>query len=111
MKRFALCCAVMLAAFGGPAAQSQDADSLAAKALDACIAAHAANGDFSGVVLVTRQGRPIFQKSVGLASQPFEAPNGPDTRFVIASVTKTSASQPPAGRSASRSAMRLKRFP
>jgi CubicO group peptidase (beta-lactamase class C family) len=64
-------------------------DELAVKMWDAYIAAHAANGDFSGTVLVSRHGRRIYQKSVGLASRAFKVPIRSDSRFPVASVTKT----------------------
>jgi CubicO group peptidase (beta-lactamase class C family) len=67
-------------------------DPRAAKMWDAWIAAHAAhaaNGDFSGIVLVTRHGRRIFEKRVGYASRRFDVPIAADTRFLVASVTKT----------------------
>jgi CubicO group peptidase (beta-lactamase class C family) len=43
---------------------------------------------FSGVVLVAKDGAPIFEKAYGLASKEFNVPNNLDTRFNIASVTK-----------------------
>jgi len=64
-------------------------DSQAAKGWAAYIDAHAANGDFSGVMLVTRHGKRIFEKSAGLASRELDVPIRSDTRFVVASVTKT----------------------
>ena len=57
--------------------------------LDSYVDAHAANGDFSGIVLVTRQGKKAYEKSSGLASRSFDVPIRPDTRFAVASVTKT----------------------
>ena len=62
---------------------------LATPALDAYVDAHAANGDFSGIVLVTRQGKKVYEKTAGLASRAFDVPIRPDTRFTVASVTKT----------------------
>jgi CubicO group peptidase (beta-lactamase class C family) len=56
---------------------------------DAYIDAHATNGDVSGVVRVSRHGRKVYEKSVGFASPAFGVPNRPDTRFLVASVTKT----------------------
>jgi CubicO group peptidase (beta-lactamase class C family) len=83
---FSYLCAILIAtrAFAAP-----PSDARAAKALDATIDAYAANGDFSGVVFVTRHGKQVFEKTVGLASAPFDQPNRPDTRFLLASVTKT----------------------
>lgn len=68
---------------------AEDADARTVRGLDAYVAAHAANGDFSGIVLVTRGGRRVYEKSAGLASRRFDTKVGPDTRFLVASVTKT----------------------
>jgi len=89
MLQFASCCVLLMTVLGPLPAAAEDTDSQAAQRIDACIAAHAANGDFSGIVLVSRRGRPICQKSVGRASHAFDVPNGAETRFVVASVTKT----------------------
>jgi CubicO group peptidase (beta-lactamase class C family) len=43
---------------------------------------------FSGVILVAKDGKPIFQNAYGLASKEFQAVNRIDTRFNIASVGK-----------------------
>lgn len=59
------------------------------RTLGTYVSAHAANGDFSGVVLVSRHGRRVFETSVGMASLAFGVRNGLTTRFLVASVTKT----------------------
>jgi teichoic acid D-alanine hydrolase len=46
-------------------------------------------GRFSGTVLVAREGRPTTRISHGLANRQFAVPIGPDTRFPIASLSKT----------------------
>ncbi|MCB0124853.1 MAG: beta-lactamase family protein, partial [Caldilineaceae bacterium] len=43
---------------------------------------------FSGVVLVAKDGAPIFEKAYGLANQEAQIPNQMDTRFGYASVGK-----------------------
>jgi CubicO group peptidase (beta-lactamase class C family) len=53
------------------------------------IQAYAHNGDFSGSVLVARDGRILFQKSYGMANYEWAIPNSEKTKFHIASVTKT----------------------
>lgn len=53
------------------------------------IQAYVHNGDFSGSVLVARDGRILFQKSYGMANQEWGVPNSEKTKFHIASVTKT----------------------
>ncbi len=45
-------------------------------------------GHFSGVVLAAEKGRIIYEKAFGLANSEFRVPNGTDTRFGIASITK-----------------------
>src|SRR5262245_30339293 len=44
--------------------------------------------EFSGVVLVADQGKPIFHKAVGLASKEFKVPNSLETRFNLGSINK-----------------------
>ena len=48
----------------------------------------AAQHKFSGVVLVHRDGAPVFSHAAGLAHRGHRVPVRPDTRFAIASVTK-----------------------
>src|SRR6185503_2155791 len=49
----------------------------------------AAYGQFNGVVLVAEKGNIIFQKAYGLADQEWGSKNTIDTKFEIASITKT----------------------
>ncbi len=51
--------------------------------------AYVRNGDFSGSILVARDGRILFQKSYGLANYEWNISNSEKTKFHIASVTKT----------------------
>ena len=44
--------------------------------------------EFSGAILVVRDGRTILHEGFGLANRQFEVPNTPTTRFRIASITK-----------------------
>jgi CubicO group peptidase (beta-lactamase class C family) len=71
------------------AAVTPNADGRLRQVLDSYIDAHAANGDFSGIVLVTRHGEKVYEKTAGFASRSFDVPFRPDTRFTVASVTKT----------------------
>src|SRR6187401_1335183 len=64
-------------------------DKQAAQQLEAYVDAFAANGDFSGVVLVTRGGKRVFEREVGVASLSSKRRNRSNTKFVVASVTKT----------------------
>ncbi len=53
------------------------------------IQAYVHNGDFSGSVLVARDGHILFQKSYGMANHEWSIPNSEKTKFHVASVTKT----------------------
>ena len=44
--------------------------------------------EFSGVVLVAKDGKPIFEKAYGLASKEYNVPNRVDTKFNIGSINK-----------------------
>ncbi len=56
---------------------------------DRQIQAYAHNGDFSGSVLVARDGHILFEKSYGMANYEWGIANSEKTKFHIASVTKT----------------------
>ncbi|HKD17939.1 MAG TPA: serine hydrolase domain-containing protein, partial [Thermoanaerobaculia bacterium] len=45
-------------------------------------------GEFSGVVLVAKDGKPFFFEAYGLANRDFEAPNRRDTKFNLGSINK-----------------------
>lgn len=49
----------------------------------------AAADEFSGVVLLAKSEKPIFQKAVGLTSKEYNIPNRVDTRFNLGSINKT----------------------
>ncbi len=48
----------------------------------------AAEDRFSGAVLFSKNGRPLFEQAYGFADHAFNAPNKVDTKFNMASVTK-----------------------
>ena len=56
--------------------------------LEAFLGKLAAADMFSGAVAVAKGGRTVFQGSYGLASRSFNAPNGIDTKFNLASMNK-----------------------
>lgn len=56
---------------------------------DRQVQAYVRNGDFSGSVLVAKDGRVLFQKSYGMANYEWNVPNSENTKYHIASVTKT----------------------
>jgi CubicO group peptidase (beta-lactamase class C family) len=70
-------------------ATSQSVPQNALRDLDRYVLAHAANGDFNGTVLVTSHGKTLYSKNNGAASLRFGVPVVTDTRFGVASVTKT----------------------
>ncbi len=57
-------------------------------ALDPYLAGLAGAGNFSGVVLVAKEGRPIFEKAYGVADRERNTPMTADLRFNIASIGK-----------------------
>lgn len=59
-----------------------------AKTLSAWIDGRAANGAFSGVVLLWADGGPVFEHAAGLAHRGLGVPLRTDSRFLVASVTK-----------------------
>jgi D-alanyl-D-alanine carboxypeptidase len=48
----------------------------------------AAEDRFSGVVLLSKDGQPLFEHAYGFADHAFSAPNKVDTKFNMASMTK-----------------------
>jgi CubicO group peptidase (beta-lactamase class C family) len=57
-------------------------------ALDRLAADLAAKDEFSGSLLLTHRGRTVLTRSYGMANKQLSIPNGPDTVFTLASVTK-----------------------
>ncbi|WP_320775954.1 serine hydrolase domain-containing protein [Streptomyces sp. CRN 30] len=56
--------------------------------LDQYVADAAAQDEFSGSLLLTHRGRTVLARSYGMADRGRAVPNGPDTLFALASVTK-----------------------
>ena len=54
----------------------------------ALVAPYVEAGLFSGVVLVAKDGQPVFRRAYGLAEREWEIPNTPQTHFRIGSLTK-----------------------
>jgi len=74
---------------GGPAATTGAPGSPATwRSLDAALKAEAAAGQFSGAVLVARDGDPVLDAGYGLADRATGTANTPATRFCIASIGK-----------------------
>jgi CubicO group peptidase (beta-lactamase class C family) len=73
----------------GVAAETRKAsdDEVAASA-DALLSAGGADGGFSGVALIARNGKPFFHKAYGMANRDFAVANRPDTKFNLGSINK-----------------------
>lgn len=70
-----------------PKAAASDRD-VAAK-IDAYLRPFAETNNFTGVVQVSRGERILFRKGYGMANYEFNVPNTPETRFHIASLSKS----------------------
>ena len=57
-------------------------------AIDKLLDTKVQSDEFSGVALVARDGRPVYQRAVGLASREFQVPNRLDTKFNLGSINK-----------------------
>lgn len=83
------CCASLLAsAVLLISCSAHAANSNFGKRADTLLKVHLARGDFSGVVLVAHNGRPILRRAYGLANREWMVRNTVDTEFRIGSVTK-----------------------
>lgn len=74
------------AAAGQPVSAPSDAQ-IAAQA-EAYMQAAARHDQFTGAILVARDGKPVISKAYGKANYELDVPNTPDTVFQIASLTK-----------------------
>lgn len=82
MRRVAICCLLLLSC-----ASSRVATNLE-RVVDETVATPLAENRFAGVVLVARDGRPIFQKAYGLADRERGIAHTTGTQFMIMSVSK-----------------------
>ena len=55
---------------------------------DEYLAAITKQNNFTGSVLVAREGKILFAKGYGMANQEFDIPNTPNTKFRLGSITK-----------------------
>ena len=87
--RSAIASAFVLALAHAPAARAQalPQDQLIAR-LSAALDSLARRGDFSGVVVLAREGAPVFQHAYGEADREQHRPNRIDTGFNIGSIDK-----------------------
>jgi CubicO group peptidase (beta-lactamase class C family) len=56
--------------------------------IDALMTAYHQLEQFNGTVLVAEKGKVIYEKGFGFANMQWEIPNKPDTKFLLASVSK-----------------------
>lgn len=63
------------------------AQDLATRA-DEFVSAYVKLNQFSGAVLVAKEGKPVFSKAYGMANYEWGVPNTIDTRFRLGSITK-----------------------
>ena len=68
-------------------AAALDAAALEQK-VDELLKAHISVNDFSGTILLARDGKPLVMKGYGFANREWQIPNTPQTKFRIGSVTK-----------------------
>ncbi len=87
---FALLSPLLLAAFAvAPARAAAPPDSAAlGRALDACVAPLVRDGQFSGQLLIARDGHVLVERCWGAADREHHRPMTPTTRMCIASITK-----------------------
>lgn len=81
---------LLLAACGGtaPSPSSSKQSSTFVTQADAFLSQEVSNHTFSGVVLVTQNGKMLLNKGYSVATWEPQVPNTPSTKFRIASVTK-----------------------
>lgn len=72
----------------GPEPTAAERDSAFVAALRAQLAAATQAGQFSGAVLVTRDGQTLFEGAYGLADRERSVPNTPQTQFRVGSMYK-----------------------
>jgi CubicO group peptidase (beta-lactamase class C family) len=75
-------------AVGAQIAAAADLDTDFAQMADARIQTYVSKNQFSGTVLVARDGKPVFRKAYGLANREWNIPNTVDTKFRLGSITK-----------------------
>lgn len=77
------------ATLAGVTAPEATSPAVPATAIDSAIRAYAKKHEFSGVILVERGGKTIYHRAFGIADRAFMVPVSLDTKFKIASITKS----------------------
>ena len=88
MKNTLLPSVCVLAALVFPLVGSAQQDKSAAGQIGQVMKGHASAGDFSGTVMVARNGRVLYQNAFGDANREWYVPNDLETKFEIGSMTK-----------------------
>lgn len=79
--------ALLSIALCGAAHSQTEAPPLGSR-IDAYLAPFVERGELSGNLLIAQGGEVVYERSFGMADRELGVPNGPETRFNIASVTK-----------------------
>ena len=77
------CCIILCTWFFDTTAQTKTGN------IENLMKAYAGNQQFNGVILVAEKGKVIYQKAFGIADYEWKVGNTADTKFEIASITKT----------------------
>ena len=72
-----------------PKESRKGSDAEVAAAARAHLEKLASSGEFSGVVLIAKDGKPFFHEAYGMADRALSAPNRRDTKFNLGSINKT----------------------
>lgn len=83
-----LACFVAMLVVPALASAQQGTQKTVALQIDEVMRSHAAAEDFSGSVLVARDGRILYQQAFGYANLEWKIPNDLQTKFEIGSMTK-----------------------
>lgn len=82
----------LVVAGAGLAQESQDKKKMSEGELVAALDKHLEEkvkaDEFSGVVLLAKDGKPLFRKAYGMADASLRVPNNPETKFNIGSIGK-----------------------
>jgi len=78
--------AVVLAGF---VTQAQPTDGNVQKKMHDYVASYNLQGSFNGVVMVAEKGNVLFSEGFGLANFEWDIKNTPETKFLLASISKT----------------------
>jgi CubicO group peptidase (beta-lactamase class C family) len=81
--------AMLPVSFPAQGQKAKNATSDLERRVDAYVQPYVESGNFSGVILIARGDQKLLEKGYGFANREWKIANAPDTRFHIASVSKT----------------------